>query len=45
MPPGLSVKGPQNFLGREDTVILSFLEDGDTAEVGIGEKYPVIESR
>ena len=36
----LTVKPLQHFLGGFDTVVLGFLEDGDAAEIGVGEEDP-----
>ena len=39
----LAVELLQHFLGSFHAVILSFLEDGDAAEIGVGEQDAAIE--
>jgi len=40
----LTVEFLENFLGCFDSVVLGFLEDGDAAEVGVGEEDAVIQT-
>jgi len=41
---GLAVESFENFLGGFDAVVLGFLEDGDAAEVGVGEKDSIVQT-
>ena len=40
-----AVESLKNFFGGFDAVILGFLENGDTAEVGVGEEDAFIPAR
>src|SRR5258708_15357741 len=41
---GLAVKPLEHFLGGFDAMVLRFLENGNAAEVGVGEEDSVIEA-
>src|SRR5260370_38361536 len=41
---GLTVESFENFLGGFDAVVLRFFEDGNAAEVGVGEEVSAIEA-
>src|SRR5260370_35723596 len=41
---GLTVESFGNFLGGFDAVVLRFFEDGNAAEVGVGEEDSAIEA-
>src|SRR5258708_34265833 len=40
----LTVESPQHLLGGFDAVVLGFLEDGNAAQVGVGEEDSVIQA-